>query len=95
MAIILAPVIRDGASADPEAILTPITLWPLGTIGSVHVLPGRLDMDRFKTAVGMAAGRMRMVAGRYGRRPKGHGLEYFVSPELSFPRQGVPSVTDR
>lgn len=97
MTILLAPVVHLHQPDEDEAeyILTPITLWPLGTIGSVHVLPGPLDLDRFQTAVGVAAGRMRGVAGRYGRRSKGDSYEYFVSRSSAvaplFPRLKVGS----
>ncbi|ORY88971.1 hypothetical protein BCR35DRAFT_189644 [Leucosporidium creatinivorum] len=53
------------ASNTPNKIpLSPITLWPIGTIPSVHVFPGKLDLKRLKRAVREVAELYPVVCGR-------------------------------
>ena len=87
MTLHLVPLIppTPPPSSSTEYILPPITLWAFESIDSVHLLPSRLRLDLFLRAVGLAAGRVRGVDGRFRRRERaleevGRGrFTYFVS----------------
>ncbi|KAG8997190.1 hypothetical protein FRB93_000476 [Tulasnella sp. JGI-2019a] len=63
---ILVPIERPTAleNANPQSISLPgQDLW-LNPVTNVHIIPAKLDLDRFKVAVARTAARYPPVAGR-------------------------------
>ncbi|KAK4703557.1 antiviral helicase SKI2, partial [Phenoliferia sp. Uapishka_3] len=72
-----------GTPATPveEVVLSPISLWQMGSIPSAHVFPGDLDLERFKAALSTVTSLYPVLGGRLRRRrlAESGGFQYFVS----------------
>lgn len=60
--------------------LAPISLWPIGTVCSAHVLP-KLDLTRLQTAISELARLYPVLGGRFSRTDShnGAGYDYWVT----------------
>ena len=70
----------------PDVKRTPlahITLWPIGTITSAHVLPGKLNLAKLEAAISELARLYPVLGGRFSRteRADGNGYDYWVRME--------------
>lgn len=72
------------STSTTEAPLSPITLWQMGSIPSVHVLPGSINVERFKDAIASTSSLYPVIGGRLRRRQVKEAYEYYVS-ELAKP----------
>jgi hypothetical protein len=61
------PHIPAGTTCIP---LHPISLWPIGTIPSVYVFPGEIDLARLVEAVKDVSAVWPTIAGRYVRKER-------------------------